>query len=91
MSRMGLLKASGARLQRRAAATPLSTYQVGQRTVQLFQLANGHIQWVGRDDMYAYYLCPICGGRTKLRIPAKNERKFDPANKSRGWGDRRPV
>ena len=50
---MGLLKASGARVQRRAAATPLSTYQVGQRTVQLFQLANGHIQWVCNCEDYA--------------------------------------
>src|SRR5580698_9489559 len=31
----------------------LSTYQVGQRTVQLFQLANGHIQWVCNCDDYA--------------------------------------
>ena len=31
----------------------LSTYQVGQRTVQLFQLADGHIQWVCNCDDYA--------------------------------------
>jgi hypothetical protein len=31
----------------------LSTYHVGQRTVQLFQLANGHIQWVCNCDDYA--------------------------------------
>ncbi len=31
----------------------LSTYQVGQRTVQLFQLANGHVQWVCNCDDYA--------------------------------------
>jgi hypothetical protein len=30
----------------------LSTYHVGQRTVQLFQLANGHIQWVCNCDDY---------------------------------------
>ena len=34
-------------------ALPLCTYQVGQRTVQLFQLANGHIQWVCNCDDYA--------------------------------------
>ncbi len=50
---MGLLKASGARLQRRQSATALSTYQVGQRTVQLFQLADGHIQWVCNCEDYA--------------------------------------
>jgi hypothetical protein len=31
----------------------LSTYQVGQRSVQLFQLADGHIQWVCNCDDYA--------------------------------------
>jgi hypothetical protein len=31
----------------------LSTYHVGQRTVQLFQLGNGHIQWVCNCDDYA--------------------------------------
>ena len=50
---MGLLRASGGRLQRGRAATALSTYQVGQRTVQLFQLADGHIQWVCNCDDYA--------------------------------------
>jgi hypothetical protein len=50
---MGLLKASGARLQRRQSATALSTYQVGQRTVQLFELADGHIQWVCNCEDYA--------------------------------------
>jgi hypothetical protein len=50
---MGLLKASGARLQRRQSATALSTYQVGQRTVQLFQLTDGHIQWVCNCEDYA--------------------------------------
>jgi hypothetical protein len=34
-------------------ALPLCTYQVGQRTVQLFELANGHIQWVCNCDDYA--------------------------------------
>jgi hypothetical protein len=34
-------------------ATPLCTYQVGQRTVQLFELGNGHIQWVCNCDDYA--------------------------------------
>jgi hypothetical protein len=50
---MGLLKASAARLLRRQSASPLSIYQVGQRTVQLFQLANGHIQWVCNCEDYA--------------------------------------
>jgi hypothetical protein len=53
MNAMGLLKASGARLQRRQSATALSTYQIGQRTVQLFELADGHIQWVCNCDDYA--------------------------------------
>jgi hypothetical protein len=34
-------------------ATPLCSYQVGQRTVQLFELANGHIQWVCNCEDYA--------------------------------------
>jgi hypothetical protein len=50
---MGLLKASGARLQRHPSSTALSTYQVGQRTVQLFELGDGHIQWVCNCDDYA--------------------------------------
>jgi hypothetical protein len=50
---MGLLKASGGRLQRGSSATALSTYQVGQRTVQLFELADGHIQWVCNCEDYA--------------------------------------
>jgi hypothetical protein len=50
---MGLLKASGARLQRRQSATALCTYQIGQRTVQLFELADGHIQWVCNCEDYA--------------------------------------
>jgi hypothetical protein len=53
MDDMGLLKASGGRLERRSSATALSTYQVGQRTVQLFQLADGHIQWVCNCEDYA--------------------------------------
>jgi hypothetical protein len=53
MHAMGLLKASGGRLERRRSATALSTYQVGQRTVQLFQLADGHIQWVCNCEDYA--------------------------------------
>jgi hypothetical protein len=50
---MGLLKASGGRLQRHQSTIALSTYQVGQRTVQLFELADGHIQWVCNCDDYA--------------------------------------
>jgi hypothetical protein len=53
MMGMGLLKASGGRLQRHQSATALSTYQVGQRTVQLFELDDGHIQWVCNCDDYA--------------------------------------
>jgi hypothetical protein len=49
---MRLLKASGTRMQRQPA-TALSTYQVGQRTVELFQLADGHIQWVCNCEDYA--------------------------------------
>lgn len=45
MNAMGLLKAQ--------SATALSTYQIGQRTVQLFELADGHIQWVCNCDDYA--------------------------------------
>ena len=50
---MGLLKASGRRLERHPSTTVLSTYQVGQRTVQLFELADGHVQWVCNCDDYA--------------------------------------
>ena len=53
MADMGLLKASGGRLQRHSPATALSTYQIGQRTVQLFELADGHIQWVCNCEDYA--------------------------------------
>ena len=53
MDVMRLLKASGASLQRRRSATALSTYQVGQRTVQLFELADGRIQWVCNCEDYA--------------------------------------
>jgi hypothetical protein len=53
MHDMGLLKASGGRLERGRSATALSTYQVGQRTVQLFELADGHIQWVCNCEDYA--------------------------------------
>ncbi|HEY6454935.1 MAG TPA: hypothetical protein VIY90_06570 [Steroidobacteraceae bacterium] len=53
MGQMGLLEASGGRLERGRSATALSTYQVGQRTVQLFQLVNGHIQWVCNCEDYA--------------------------------------
>jgi hypothetical protein len=53
MGDMGLLKASGRRLQQNRSATALSTYQVGQRTVQLFELADGHIQWVCNCEDYA--------------------------------------
>lgn len=50
---MGLLKASGGRLPRRPSVNALCTYQVGQRTVQLFELTDGHIQWVCNCDDYA--------------------------------------
>jgi hypothetical protein len=50
---MGLLKASAGRLRRQPSSTALCTYQVGQRTVQLFELADGHIQWVCNCDDYA--------------------------------------
>lgn len=50
---MGLLNSSGRRPPQHRSATALSTYQVGQRTVQLFQLADGHVQWVCNCDDYA--------------------------------------
>jgi hypothetical protein len=50
---MGLLKSSTRRLQRHSAATALCTYQVGQRTVQLFELTDGHIKWVCNCEDYA--------------------------------------
>ena len=50
---MAFLKASGAGVQRRQSAVALSTYHVGQRTVQLFELADGHIQWVCNCEDYA--------------------------------------
>ncbi|HEY4341700.1 MAG TPA: hypothetical protein VGM97_17280 [Steroidobacteraceae bacterium] len=53
MDDMGFLKASGRPLQPPRSATALSAYQVGQRTVQLFQLADGHIQWVCNCEDYA--------------------------------------
>lgn len=53
MRDMRLLKAPRARLQRQRSAIALSTYPVGQRTVQLFQLADGHIQWVCNCEDYA--------------------------------------
>lgn len=53
MGDMGLLKGSGGHLLRHQSATALSTYQVGQRTVQLFQLTDGHIRWVCNCEDYA--------------------------------------
>jgi len=53
MNAMGLLKATGGRFQHRQSSTALCTYQVGQRTVQLFELANGHVQWVCNCEDYA--------------------------------------
>jgi hypothetical protein len=51
---MGLLKPSAkASIRGGQAATTLSTYQVGQRTVQLFRLADGHVQWVCNCEDYA--------------------------------------
>jgi hypothetical protein len=46
-------KASDARQRPQGSATALSTYQVGQRAVQLFELADGHIQWVCNCEDYA--------------------------------------
>ncbi len=53
MIRMGFHKSHPGRSPGGQAATALSTYPVGQRTVQLFQLADGHIQWVCNCDDYA--------------------------------------
>jgi hypothetical protein len=53
MNDMGFLKASGRRLQRHPSSAAICTYQVGQRTVQLFHLADGHIQWVCNCEDYA--------------------------------------
>lgn len=50
---MGFLKASAGRNRRSQSATALSAYPVGQRTVQLFQLADGHVQWVCNCEDYA--------------------------------------
>jgi len=53
MNDMGLLKAVTVGLRRLRSTTALSTYQVGQRTVQLFELADGRIQWVCNCEDYA--------------------------------------
>ncbi len=53
MIRMGFRKATAGRDRDGRSATALSTYAVGQRTVQLFQLADGHIQWVCNCEDYA--------------------------------------
>ena len=50
---MGFLKASSSRSRQQPVTTALCTYQVGQRTVQLFELTDGHIQWVCNCDDYA--------------------------------------
>jgi hypothetical protein len=50
---MRLLKASGGSASSRRSSAALCTYQVGQRTVQLFELTDGHIQWVCTCDDYA--------------------------------------
>ena len=50
---MGLLNLSGGRLVRHKSSTALSTYRVGQRTVELFELADGHVQWVCNCEDYA--------------------------------------
>lgn len=50
---MRIRKASVERRLRSEPATALCTYQVGQRSVQLFELADGHIQWTCNCDDYA--------------------------------------
>jgi hypothetical protein len=50
---MAFLKAPPGRSPGGRSATALSTYPVGQRTVQLFQLADGHVQWVCNCEDYA--------------------------------------
>jgi hypothetical protein len=53
MPAMGFLKLSAGRLVRHKSSTALSTYRVGQRTVELFELADGHVQWVCNCEDYA--------------------------------------
>ncbi len=53
MTDIGLLKVSGGHFPQPQSARALSTYQVGQRTVQLFQRADGHVQWVCNCEDYA--------------------------------------
>jgi hypothetical protein len=53
MTVMRLPKASGGRLERQPSTSALSTYQVGQRTVQLFQQPDGHVHWVCNCDDYS--------------------------------------
>jgi hypothetical protein len=91
MNAMGLLKASGARLQCRQSATALSTYQVGQRTVQLFELADGHIQWVCNCDDYAASAGLAQGAWCKHVAKASAIRSIERLNGARAVGRSRTA
>jgi hypothetical protein len=88
---MGLLKASSGRVQRHPSATPLSTYQVGQRAVQLFQLSNGHIQWVCNCDDYAGSAGSMQGAWCKHVAKASAIRSIERLTGARVIGRSRPV
>jgi hypothetical protein len=87
---MGLLKASSARVQRHLSATPLSTYQVGQRTVQLFELSDGHIQWVCNCDDYAASAGSAQGAWCKHVAKASAIRSIERLTGARVVGRSRP-
>src|SRR5580658_11378386 len=89
---MGLLKPSAkASLRRGQAATALSTYQVGQRTVQLFRLADGHIQWVCNCEDYAASAGFAQGAWCKHVAKASAIRSIERLTGARAVGRSRPV
>jgi len=88
---MGLLKGSNGRVRRQPSAVPLSTYQVGQRTVQLFQLSDGHIQWVCNCDDYAASAGSAQGAWCKHVAKASAIRSIERLTGARVVGRSRPV
>jgi hypothetical protein len=88
---MGLLKVSGGRVQRHPSSTALSTYQVGQRTVQLFQRPDGHIQWVCNCDDYAASAGSAQGAWCKHVAKASAIRSIERLTGARVVGRSRPL
>ena len=51
--------------QSRTSWVPLTTYKVGQRAVQLVQLADGQVHWICNCDDYTASAGSACGAWCK--------------------------